>query len=127
MIRATGVTPVPVDTLPTDILAAFDSSFNGPIDILSISFKRGTTLEQKAAAIASINGRVVGGWGVRSSEYRFYMVRFPSSGDEDLLAAQGKLHENPAVIAALPMIFGTAADVDHPMEYANRPHLEVRR
>ena len=59
-VDSTGVTAPLVDSLPSDILANLDETYGAPGDILYIMFADGTTLQEKAVAIASINARVVG-------------------------------------------------------------------
>ncbi|HEX6693093.1 MAG TPA: S8 family serine peptidase [Longimicrobiales bacterium] len=102
----TGVTESPVDSLPSDILESYDAEFGAPDDVLFVLFRPGTTIQQKAAAVASIQGHVIGGHTVPNMGRfeGFYAVRFPSTGvGSSLVPKLAQLHANPVVYVATPI------------------------
>src|SRR4051794_8424271 len=67
-----------------------------------VRFRPGVAPSNRAAAIAAVNGSVIGGWRLSPSAEGFYLIRIPTprSGADDALAATDRLR-------ALPQVAGT--------------------
>lgn len=97
------VPPVPPDSFPSDYDRNWDPTWNAPRDIIAVSFRPGTTVEQKGEAITAVSGRVVGGLRAKppSPLEGMYLIRIPDEGTvEAALKAASKLREYAFVVGA---------------------------